>query len=101
MKEKGLDLQLWIRRLILIGAALGFGFAVTWFIVYAKITIPVIYEPSTQWSLTPFTIQGKQFTLDTTFADYGMTYTVLTISSFAVALGIWLDKFLKTEILPR
>jgi hypothetical protein len=39
--------------------------------------------------------------IGTTPAEYGTTYTFFTALALAVALGIWLDKFLKTDILPK
>ena len=38
---------------------------------------------------------------DTTVAEYGTTYTATTALSLACALGIWLDKFMDTELLPQ
>jgi hypothetical protein len=38
---------------------------------------------------------------DTTVAEYGTIYTSTTTLSLAVALGIWLDKFMETELLPK
>ncbi|MCO5182662.1 MAG: hypothetical protein M9928_00790 [Anaerolineae bacterium] len=41
------------------------------------------------------------FILDTVLSDYGTVYVVLTVLSIASAVGIWLDKFMKTELLPN
>jgi hypothetical protein len=38
---------------------------------------------------------------DTTVAEYGTIYTTTTALSLACALGIWLDKFMETELLPK
>lgn len=40
------------------------------------------------------------FILNTVMSDYGTVYVVLTGLSIACAVGIWLDKFMKTELLP-
>jgi len=37
---------------------------------------------------------------DTTVAEYGTIYTSTTALSLAIAIGIWLDKFMETELLP-
>lgn len=37
---------------------------------------------------------------DTTVAEYGTIYTSSTALSLAVAIGIWLDKYMETELLP-
>ncbi len=37
----------------------------------------------------------------TTPAEYGPTYTFFTALALAVAVGIWLDKFMGTNILPK
>ena len=42
-----------------------------------------------------------RFIGDTTIAEYGPLYTFFTALSIACALGIWLDKFMGTEILPE
>ncbi len=73
-----------VRRLLLAGISLGLGFGITAFEVYSA------------WA-----IAGRQFGLGTTFDDYGVTYTVLTILSIAIGFAIILDKFMKTEILPH
>jgi hypothetical protein len=39
--------------------------------------------------------------IGTTPAEYGTTYTFFTALSLAIALGIWLDKFMGTNILPK
>lgn len=41
------------------------------------------------------------FILDTIASHYGSTYYFLTVVFIAIALGIWLDKFMGTEILPE
>jgi len=39
--------------------------------------------------------------IGTTPAEYGGMYTFFTALSLAIALGVWLDKFLGTNILPK
>lgn len=39
--------------------------------------------------------------IGTTPAEYGAIYMIFTTLSLAVAIGIWLDKFMGTNILPR
>jgi hypothetical protein len=39
--------------------------------------------------------------LDTTPAEYGGVYFVFTALSLAIALAVWLDKFMATDILPK
>lgn len=39
--------------------------------------------------------------LDTTAAEYGTFYFVMTILGFACAIAIWLDKFFGTGFLPE
>lgn len=63
-----------IKRLILIAIALGVGFGLT-----VLITILIGTSP----------------------AEYGLLYMVFTTLSLAVALGIWLDKFMGTNFLPK
>ena len=44
---------------------------------------------------------GLTILMGTTIAEYGGIYTFFTALSIACALGIWLDKFLGTELLPK
>lgn len=39
--------------------------------------------------------------LDTTMSDYGFVYSFFTTLSIACGIGIWLDKFMGTQILPK
>lgn len=39
--------------------------------------------------------------LGTTPAGYGLIYFTFTTLALAVALGIWLDRFMGTELLPK
>jgi hypothetical protein len=39
--------------------------------------------------------------IGTTPAEYGTTYMFFTALSLGLALGIWLDKFFGTNILPK
>ncbi len=66
-----------LRRLALIGISLAAGYI---------ITVAVLYAP---------------FIADTTLEEYGSTYTFFTVFTLACAVGIWLDKFMGTEILPK
>lgn len=63
-----------IRRLILVAISLGLGFGLT-----VLITILI----------------------GTTPAEYGAVYMIFTSLSLAIAIGIWLDLLLKTNILPK
>jgi len=63
-----------IKRLILIAVALGVGFGLT-----VLITILI----------------------GTTPAEYGPVYMIFTTLSLAVAIGIWLDRFMGTNFLPK
>ena len=67
-------MSLTIKRIALAVISLIVGFAATWLIVV--------------------------FFLDTVLSDYGTVYVVLTTFSIACAVGVWLDKFMKTELLP-
>ena len=42
-----------------------------------------------------------QFVLNTSVAEYGGFYFVMTAFFLACALGIWLDKFMDTDLLPE
>lgn len=63
-----------IKRLILIAIALGVGFGLT-------ILITML--------------------IGTTPAEFGPVYMFFTTLSLAVAIGIWLDKFMGTNFLPK
>lgn len=65
-----------IKRLILVIISLAIGFGLTTAILYTDY-------------------------VGTTIAEYGGIYYVTTGLSFAVVAAIWLDKFMKTEILPK
>lgn len=39
--------------------------------------------------------------IGTTPAEYGAVYMIFTSLSLAIALGIWLDKFMGTNLLPK
>lgn len=39
--------------------------------------------------------------IGTTPAEYGAIYMIFTSLSLAVAIGIWLDKFMGTNLLPK
>lgn len=39
--------------------------------------------------------------IDTTPAEFGPIYMIFTTLSIGLAIGIWLDKFMGTEILPK
>ncbi len=44
---------------------------------------------------------GITLLVGTTPAEYGPIYFTFTSLALAIALGIWLDKFMGTEILPE
>ena len=64
-----------IKRLALCVISLVIGFLITWFVVI--------------------------FIAETTLDQYGLWYTSFTALAVACAIGIWLDKFMGTEILPK
>lgn len=39
--------------------------------------------------------------IGTTPAEFGAIYMIFTTIAIGLAIGIWLDKFMGTEILPR
>ena len=44
---------------------------------------------------------GITLLIGTTPAEYGAIYFTLTSLALAVALGVWLDKFMGTKLLPK
>jgi hypothetical protein len=70
-------LNMLVKRLLLVVLSFGIGFV---------LTVAVVYAP---------------FIADTTLEEFGPIYTFFTALSFGLAAGIWLDKFLGTEILPK
>lgn len=44
---------------------------------------------------------GITVAIGTTPAEYGFLYFTFTVLALAVALGVWLDKFMGTELLPK
>lgn len=44
---------------------------------------------------------GITLLVGTTPAEYGLIYFSFTALALAVALGVWLDKFMGTEFLPK
>lgn len=44
---------------------------------------------------------GITLLIGTTPAEYGTIYFALTSLALAVALGVWLDKFMVTKLLPK
>lgn len=72
--------NLTVRRIALVLISLVIGFLITW------IEVSIIPQP---------------IGLGTTLEDYGTVYTILTILSIAIGIGVWLDLWLKTEILPK
>lgn len=44
---------------------------------------------------------GIVFAIGTTLEEYGGIYTFFTALALACAVGIWLDKFMGTELLPK
>ena len=65
---------MWIKRLILAIISIAFGFGVTYVIV---------------------TLIG------TNLEEFGIWYTSFTSLALACALGVWLDKFMGTNLLPK
>ena len=66
-----------VKRLILVVLSLAIGFV---------LTVAAVYAP---------------FIADTNLEEYGFLYTFFTVLSLALAAGVWLDKFMGTEILPK
>lgn len=64
-----------IKRLALVVISLVVGFVLTWLTVI--------------------------FIAETVLEQYGFWYTSFTALSIACAIGVWLDKFMGTEILPK
>lgn len=64
-----------IKRLALAVISLVVGFLITWAVV--------------------------EFIAQTNLEQYGIWYTGLTALALACAIGVWLDKFMGTEILPK
>ena len=44
---------------------------------------------------------GITIAIGTTPAEYGFLYFTFTSLALAVALGVWLDRFMGTELLPK
>ena len=44
---------------------------------------------------------GITVAIGTTPAEYGFLYFTFTSLALAVALGVWLDRFMGTELLPK
>lgn len=44
---------------------------------------------------------GITLLIGTTPAEYGFLYFTFTALALAIALGVWLDKFMGTELLPK
>ena len=44
---------------------------------------------------------GIVWAIGTNIPEYGGIYTFFTALSLACAAGIWLDKFMETDILPK
>ncbi len=74
-----------IKRLALVVISLVVGFLITWFIVEVDFTVGPVH----------IVIAG------TKLEQYGIWYTGFTTLVLACALGVWLDKFMGTEILPK
>jgi hypothetical protein len=54
--------------------------------------ISVAFGVVTTWVIT--------ILIGTTPAEYGGVYFTFTALALAIGLGVWLDKFMETEILP-
>lgn len=76
-------MSIWIRRLILIAISLAFGLVVT------LIAIELMGTNIDEYG-TYFGTEGD-----------GLAYFPLTILALALFAAIWLDKFMKTGILPE
>jgi len=63
-----------VKRLILTAVSIGFGVLAT--ILIARL-------------------------IGTTPSEYGLAYFTFTSLALAIALGVWLDKFMETNILPK
>lgn len=75
---------LWPKRIALAIISIVIGFAITYF------------QVTSGWQ-----IGGRQFGLGTTLDDYTYRYVFFTVGALAIGIGIWLDKFMGTEILPH
>ena len=64
-----------IKRLALAIISLAVGFLITWLVVI--------------------------YIAETTLEQYGVWYTGFTALAIACALGVWLDRFMGTKILPK
>ena len=64
-----------VKRLILLVISMAVGFGLTW--------------------LVAFLVDGM------TMEKYGIYYIVFTTISFGLAVGIWLDKFMGTDLLKK
>ncbi len=64
-----------VKRLALVAISLVVGFGITWLIV--------------------------ETIAETNLEQYGIWYTGFTSLAIACAIGVWLDKFMGTEILPK
>lgn len=47
------------------------------------------------------TVGLVRFVMDTTVAEYGALYFILTAFFLGCAVGIWLDKYMGTDLLPE
>lgn len=77
-------MSLLLRRIAVIVISLAIGFGIT------------LVEVTNNLKIGP-----TQIGLNTTLSDYGLDYTILTTLAFAIAFGIWLDKFMNTKMLPN
>jgi hypothetical protein len=64
-----------VKRLALVAISAVVGFAVTWLII--------------------------EFIAETNLEQFGIWYTGFTTLAIACAVGVWLDKFMGTGILPK
>jgi hypothetical protein len=78
--------NLTIKRLALVVVSLVLGFLITWGYVIVEIPVPVLIVP---------------LGLGTTLDDFGTIYTFFTTLSFAFAIGLILDKYMGTDMLPH
>lgn len=72
-----------VKRLLLVALSLAIGYAVTYFIVVFVL----------QTTVAEFWVGPEQ--------PVNIPYFILTGLFIALGVGIWLDKFMGTEILPK
>lgn len=74
-----------IKRLALMAISMTIGYLITWFIVTIDVNI----------------LGFNLVIAGTTMEQYGPSYSFFTAFTIAGAIGVWLDKFMGTELLPK